>query len=130
VPADSSLDVDLVAAMLRADIQDAADFLELLATKLGDALPGRVDVQRRGGLFARKKTVESLTLRFGDAHYAITRHDHGPVATRAKIVRGVAISTREIAMNEWTEEVAVELQRLGASSESASRALKKLVLDE
>ncbi len=79
---DPALDVDVIAAMLRADGAEAGDLLELLGTKLEGALPGRIEIKRRGGLFTRRKTVETITIAFSDARYRITREKHGPVASR------------------------------------------------
>ena len=42
-------DLDLLAASLRADAGDLDAFVEALAAKLEAALPGQVEVERRGG---------------------------------------------------------------------------------
>jgi len=118
----------VIAAMLRCDGAEAGDLLDLLGAKLEDAVPGRVEVRRRGGLFTRRKTVEAIAVTFSDVRYTIVREKHGPVATRAKIVRGVQIASREIPVSEWTAEVARDLGRLGAANADARSALAKWVL--
>src|SRR3954469_2875366 len=53
-PVADAPDLDLLAASLRADATDTAAFLEALAARLEGALPGQVEVQRKGGLFGGK----------------------------------------------------------------------------
>lgn len=125
---DFALGVDVIAAALRADGAAAGDLLDLLGTKLEGAVPGSVEVKRRGGLFVRKKTVEAITVAFADARYVVVRGQHGPVASRAKVVRGVQIATAEIAMADWIDGVASGLQRIGEANADARAALQKLVL--
>ena len=52
----TDLDIDLVTASLRADTSDLRAFVEALATKLEDAMPGAVTVERRReGMFGPKR---------------------------------------------------------------------------
>src|ERR1700741_271195 len=62
--ADTELDIDLLAASLRADAGDLGAFVEALAVKLEDAVPGGGRVERRReGLFgpnlARRITLDA-----------------------------------------------------------------------
>ena len=50
-PSGPASNFDLLAASLRADAADLKTFMEVLATKLSDALPNMVRVEREGGLF-------------------------------------------------------------------------------
>ena len=52
-------DLDLLAASLRADAGDVDAFVEALAVKLEAALPGQVEVERRGGLLRRAQARAS-----------------------------------------------------------------------
>src|SRR4051794_17066360 len=70
-------DLDLLAASLRADATDTAAFLEALAARLQGALPGQVDVQRKGSLFGGKR-VRRIEVRLGDTHYEIEGDGGGP----------------------------------------------------
>ena len=51
---DGAIDVELVAASLRASSSDLKTFVEVLADKLGTALPGRV----RGGASQRRASQD------------------------------------------------------------------------
>jgi hypothetical protein len=130
VAEDPDLDVDVIAAMLRADGAEAADLLDLLGTKLEGAVPGCIQVKRRGGLFGRKRQVEEITATFTDARYVVTRDASGPIAARGKIVRGVQIATREISMSDCIAELSRELQRIAETNADARRALQRLVLGQ
>ena len=61
----AAVDIDLLAASLRADSSDAGTFVEGLARKLEDLLPGRVKVQRsRSGMFG-PKVVRKIAVEAG-----------------------------------------------------------------
>ena len=54
--ANGGQDLDLITASLRADANDMSTFIEVLAAKLEDAIPGLVRVTRmRGRLFGAKQ---------------------------------------------------------------------------
>src|SRR6202030_4065847 len=60
-------DFDLSAASLRASGGDLQTFVDVLAGKLDDALPGRVKVQRRAiRLLSKQKQVTAIELDLGD----------------------------------------------------------------
>ena len=61
----------MVTAGLRADTADLRSFLDVLAAKLSDALPGRVTVRYESGLFKKDRRVELLQLRLDDAVYQL-----------------------------------------------------------
>src|SRR4051794_31570912 len=88
-------DLDLLAASLRADATDTAAFLEALAVRLGGALPGQVEVQRKGGLFGDKR-VRRIAVRLGDNQYEIEGDGGPPTARRRNVVRGIALKTEEL----------------------------------
>ena len=125
---DEELDVDVLAAMLRADQRESGDFLAHLALKLEGALPDHTTVERKGGFFTRGKTVESVVVAFAELHFSLTREKHGAVARKSKLVRGVRLSTKELGVDEWVGELAKEIQRLAATSATARDALEKFIL--
>lgn len=122
------LDVDVVAAMLRDDQRENSDFLGHLAVKLRGALPQQTAVDETSGFFSRKKTVQSVTITFADVHYSLTREKHGPVARKAKVVRGVRLSTQELGVDLWVAEVAAHIHALAKESATARDALEKFIL--
>jgi hypothetical protein len=122
-----SLEVDVLAAMLRADQRDSGDYLEHLATKLLGALPDFTQVERKGGFFSKHKPVQRITVELGQVRYGIAREKHGPVARRGKIVRGVALAAQEISIDEWTADLARAIKQLAESSAAAKSALEGFV---
>jgi hypothetical protein len=119
-------DLDLLAASLRADATDTAAFLEALATRLDGALPGQVEVQRKGGLFGGKR-VRRIAVRLGDSHYEI-EGDAGPPTTRRRtVVRGIALKSEELPVDAWIEALSADLLALAQTSERGRAALERLL---
>ena len=115
---------DLDAAVLRRSETELKAFMEALAVRLDGALPGRVTVdRRRDGLFSKTSHVARLVLRGDRAVYELVC-DRGRLdATRAKLVRGVVISSQAIAPQDWLAEVKGEVQALAERAGSASDLL-------
>jgi hypothetical protein len=125
---DAALNVDVLAASLRMDGKQSANMLEFLAQKLELALPENVTVKRGGWLLSKDKPVEEILVRFEDFHYQLVKGKHGPVgAKQLKIVRGVALKTNDVTMDEWISLVAKELSDLAAQNAQARDALGKMV---
>jgi hypothetical protein len=121
--AEDSFDLD--AAGLRADGADLAAYVEVLARKLEDALPGQTEVRRRSkGFLSREKVVDTIEVRLGEYRYTLHRDGRG---TRAKEVRGVVIKREDIALEAWVGGLAGELRELAAGSAEARAALERLV---
>jgi hypothetical protein len=126
---DSPLQMELLAASLRADSSDTKAFLEALATKLEGSLPDRTLVTRHSSLFSREHPVKEIAVLLGDYQYRIGRERQGPImAQRAKVVRGIVLKTEQIPMEQWIEELAGELAQVAASSAQARSALERFLL--
>jgi hypothetical protein len=119
-------DLDLLAASLRADATDTAAFLEALATRLEGALPGQVDVQRKGGLFGGKR-VRRIEVRLAERHYEIEGNGGPPTARRRSVVRGIALKTEELSVDAWIEALSADLLELAQTSERGRAALERLL---
>jgi len=110
--------------------QYAADqrmFLGLLAQMLEGALPGEAEIVKKGGLFARK-TVQRVVVSMGDYKYQLEDPGRGPlVATRVRVVRGIALKTETIPVDEWISELGAALDERARSSASAREALARMI---
>lgn len=127
--ADNSSDIDLLMASLRADSADMHTFLQVLAVKLADALPGQVRIQRHSGLFSHDKTVKQIDLELGEHRYGIAADDRGQIhAQRIRIVRGIALKTEEFTVDNWIRELATDLGQIAESSSREREALERLLL--
>ena len=128
VATDDGLALDTLAASLRADAGDLKVFVEVLARKLAEALPGRVVVQRKG-LRGRSRPVRRLELTVGESRFELD-NDQGHVQTRRRaLVRGVALSTKELPLERWLDELAAALVTEASHSEDDRLALERLLAD-
>jgi hypothetical protein len=119
-----ALDLDLLAASLRADSTDLGTFVESLATKLEEAVPGRVRVERRrNGMFG-PKTVRSVSVDLGDRRLEL-RADGGAVQTRcARLSGGIVLKNEALETDAW---LATLSDALAARSEATRKALERLL---
>jgi hypothetical protein len=122
---------DLVAAQVRADSADVDTFFKVLATKLGDALGERVKLERGGGLLKRDRPVTGIELDLaggGTGAVLCARRERGGLTcTVARQVRGVVLSTKELPMSQWIEELVSALGEDAKRSEQTWRALHSLL---
>jgi hypothetical protein len=123
---DPALSFDRVAASLRADARDLAVFLEVLAGKLTDALPGAVYVEHEGGLLSRKR-VKRIQVQIGEHRYELARVGTGLEGRRSHAVRGITLKTEALAIEEWITAVAQHLTEQAKVSERAREALSRLL---
>jgi len=120
-------DIDALAASLRADASDTAAFLEALATRLEGALPGQVDVDRKGRRFGGAKRVRRIAVRIGDAHYEIEGDGGALTARRRNVVRGIALKSEELGVDAWIDGLSADLLELAQSSERGRVALERRI---
>jgi hypothetical protein len=110
--------------------QYAADqrmFLGLLAQMLESALPDEIEIGRKGGLFA-KKTVQRVIVTLGENRYTLEDPGRGPLmATRTRIVRGIALKTETVPVEEWLADLGAALDERAGSSAAAREALARMI---
>ena len=122
------IDMDLLAASLRADSSDLSAFVESLTAKLEQAMPGRVRVdRRRSGMFG-PKSVRSVSVDLGDRRLEL-RTDGGTVQTRcSRLSGGIVLKNEALDIDAWlatlSEALAAEAQR----SETTRKALERLLI--
>jgi hypothetical protein len=121
------IDVELVAASLRASGNDLTTFVEVLADKLEGALPGRVQVERKATrLLGRAKRVDRIQCQLGDQRYVLSARN-GIEARRATAVRGVVLKSEELSLDEWLGALARDLADEARTNEHAQLALQQLL---
>lgn len=121
-------DLDLSAAQLRADGRDLPAFVNALAVRLQDAVPGLVEVERkRAGLFSGDKVVRRISCRVGEEEYVLESDGAKVTATCGKAVRGITIKTETLAVQPWTERLVAAIGREADTSAEAYQALHGLV---
>ncbi len=126
---DRPLQMEILAASLRADTTDLKAFLEALAVKLEGSLPNQTTVTRHSSIFSREHPVKEINVTLGDYQYRISRERQGPIITqRAKVVRGIVLKTDQIPLEQWIEELAAALAEVAASNSQARIALERFLL--
>ncbi len=119
---------ELLAASLRASSTDLETFVEVLADKLAQALPGRVAVQRRPlRRFSKEKRVARIELALGDNRYSAVAQN-GALETRcAKAVRGVVLKSETLPLDEWLAALVRDLAGEAEASDQSRLALERLL---
>lgn len=121
----------MVAASIRADASDTETFFRVLVAKMADALGDRVSVHRAGGLRKRDRPVVGMELDLtsgGGGVVLSAARDHDDIAcTVVRRVRGIALSTRQVSMSEWIEELVSALSEAAQRSEQTWSALHGLL---
>jgi len=122
-----ALDLDLLAASLRADSSDLNAFVESLAAKLEEAVPGRVRVKRRrSGMFGQK-AVRSVSVDLGDRRLEL-RANGGAVQTRcAKLSGGIVLKNEALETDAWLAMLSDALAAEASRSEATRKALERLL---
>ena len=125
----ASTDLDLAAAALRADLSDTDAFVEGLAARLEQALPGFVQVKRARSGFRGPKLVSEILVQAGDEHLQLRRQGGHVETIRARISGGIAIKTEAIDTEVWLSALTAAVSQQAARSERTRQALQQLVLD-
>jgi hypothetical protein len=121
------LNIDLLASSLRADVGDLQVFTEVLAAKLERALPEQTTVDRRGGLFAKKKTVRHITIDLNEKRFELAAENGRVQPRRCRVVRGIVLKTEPVPLDEWIDDLSLELTHAAEQSERARLALQRLL---
>jgi hypothetical protein len=123
----TELDIDLVTASLRADMSDLRAFVEALAVKLEDAVPGAVTIdRRRDGMFGPKH-VRRIAVEAAGQRLEL-RADGASIQTRcARLSGGIVLKNEELATDEWLALLGEALAQQARSSLTTRQALERLL---
>jgi hypothetical protein len=123
------VDIDLVASSLRADAGDLAAYLEGLAAKLEDVLPGRVRVERRRSGLRGPKAVRRIAIDVGDRRLELLS-DGGSLETRcSRLSGGIVLKSEVLETDAWLAVVSEELAAEAGRSEKTRQALERLLIN-
>jgi hypothetical protein len=120
---------DLPAASLRADGAELAMSVELLASRLEEALPGltRVERHRVGGFRSKSRQVQRIAVSLGEEQFELLRAGTGVRCTRHKVVRAITLSRQEMSMADWIDELNGAVAHSAEVSEKDRLALARLL---
>lgn len=124
---ETTLDIDLLAASLRADAGDLGTFVEVLAAKLEEAVPGAVRVERgRAGLFGPRR-VRRIALDAGGQRLELRVENAGIRTFRSRLSGGIVLKTEELDTEAWVQALGEALARAAQHSQSTRQALERLL---
>jgi hypothetical protein len=123
----TSLDVDLLAASLRADGSDLAAYTEAFAAKLSEALPGAVKIDReRAGLFGPKR-VRAVTVDTGTERFELRAGQAAVETFCARVSGGIVLKTEPVGTDEWLQRLSTALAAAAERSQTTRQALERLL---
>jgi hypothetical protein len=122
--------MDLLAASLRADAADTGAFVEGLAAKLEDVLPGRVSVKRaRNGLFG-PKLVKEIAVDAGGERLELARGAGDAVEwRRARQSGGIVLKREALDSDAWLTALSSAMSAEAQRSVQTRQALERLLTD-
>jgi hypothetical protein len=125
--ADTGLDIDLLAASLRADASDLGAFVEALAVKLEEAVPGAVKVERRrDGMFGPKR-VRRIGLDAGGVRLELGAEGAAVRCTCSRLSGGIVLKREELGTDEWLHALGEALAAQAQHSQTTRQALERLL---
>lgn len=102
--------------------------LDVIAMKLEDALPDNTEVERRG-LFGRgRHRANAVRVSLGEQRFTLTRERHGVAASITHVVRGIALSTKLVELDQWLTSLSGALADVASSQSRAREALDRILL--
>jgi hypothetical protein len=124
-----AVDMDLLAASLRADTSDLTAFVESLATKLEETIPARVRVdRRRSGMFG-PKAVCGVTVDLGDRRLELRTERGGVVTRSARLSGGIVLRNETLDTDQWLAVLSEALAAEARRSETTRKALERLLME-
>jgi hypothetical protein len=129
-PDEPGMDLELLSASLRADSSDIRAFVEGLATKLEEALPGRTRVERVKSGFRGPKLVRGISVDAGSTRLELRVGDRDTIETRAcRVSGGITLKSDPIDTDEWLNQLGQALATEASRSEQTRQALERLLLN-
>ena len=125
--AETGLDIDLLAASLRADTSDLGAFVEAMAAKLEQAVPGGVTVdRRRDGMFGAKR-VRRIALDAGGQRLELRTDGAMIETTCSRLSGGIVLKREELDTDAWLRALGEALAIQAQSSQTTRQALERLL---
>jgi hypothetical protein len=124
---DSTIDLEMLAASLRADAGELRSFVEALAVKLEQTVPGAVRVERRReGMFG-PKLVRRLVLDAGDQRLELIASEAGVQTRCARLSGGIVLKSETVDPEVWLARLGEALAAQARRSETTRQALERLL---
>ena len=121
---------ETLAASLQINQREAKTLVESMARMLQGAMPDRVTISRGGWFLSKEKPIEELLVRFDDTHYQISKSKGSSSSYEAralKIVRGIALKSNEIELEECIKKIVQELSQMSKKNGNLQDELRKFI---
>ena len=113
--------IGVASTLMKEYTADQRGFFGLLAQMLKSSLSDQTELVFRGFI---KKTLAEIRLGLGDYDYSIEAPERGPVrVSRKHMVRGIALKSEEIPMEQCLAEIDAALQTQAVAVARARKAL-------
>jgi len=123
------LDLDLLAASLRADASDLGAFVEALAAKLEQAIPGAVSVERRReGMFGPKR-VRRILLDAGGRRLELLTDGASVQTMCSRTSGGIVLKREQLTTDDWLRTLGEALADAARGSLATRQALERLLYE-
>ncbi|MGH2871686.1 MAG: hypothetical protein ACRDL5_04395 [Solirubrobacteraceae bacterium] len=123
------LDIDLLAASLRADVSDLGAFVEALAVKLEQAVPGAVSVERRRDGMRGPKRVRRIALDAGGLRLELLAAAGAVQTLCSRTSGGIVLKREAVPTDEWLHALGEALAAAARTSMTTRQALERLLND-
>jgi hypothetical protein len=124
---DPVLDIDMLAASLRADATDLHAFVEALAVKLEEALPGGVRVERRRSGLRGPRTVRAISVDTEGERLQLRAENGALQMLCARTSGGIVLKNETVDTDEWLRRLSVALAAQAGRSQITRQALERLL---
>jgi hypothetical protein len=124
---DGELDIDLITASLRVDSTDVRTFVEALAVKLEEAVPGAVKVERRREGLRGRKLVRRIAVDAGGQRLELISSGVGIQTRCARLSGGIVLKTETVDTDAWLAALGQALAMQAQRSQTTRQALERLL---
>jgi len=120
--------VAVAGALASNYARDARTFLPLLAAVLEASMPDDTEVERKGRLFSKEKTVRKVRVLAGQNTFEIEDPGNGRLqALRIQTVRNIVLKRDEMRVDEWLTALSAEIALRAKDNEATFFALKNML---
>ncbi|MHB1571493.1 MAG: hypothetical protein ACYCXW_18935 [Solirubrobacteraceae bacterium] len=124
---EDDLNIDLLAASLRADASDLGAFVEALAVKLEEAVPGAVSIERRrDGMFGPKR-VRRILLDAGGRRLELLTDGASVQTLCSRTSGGIVLKREQLGTDDWLRALGEALADAARGSLATRQALERLL---
>ncbi|MGE0049419.1 MAG: hypothetical protein AB7T01_10870 [Acidithiobacillus sp.] len=117
------------AAWIRRSQTDMKAFLEALAERLEQGMPGFVEVDRKkDGLFSHHQHLEHLLVHAGEFDYHLNFNGTHVETLRARVVRNVVLKREILPLADWLKSLLQDTAAISTEMQAASQTLHDFLL--